>query len=78
MLSGGGGANSAPVTRVCCALFKYKDRLRILTRKFVSLRLTRKVYVACVRSAMVYRSETLAMNVEQIKQTTNTDDSSSH
>ena len=65
MLNGGGGANSASVARVGCAWRKFKELSGILTRKEVSLKLKGKLYVMCVRSAMVYRSETWAMMVEQ-------------
>mgnify|MGYP007071599789 CR=1 FL=1 len=64
MLNGGGGANSASVARVRCAWGKFKELSGILTRKEVSLKLKGKVYMACVRSAMVYGSETWAMTVE--------------
>ena len=36
-----------------------------LMRKKVSLKLKCKVYMTCVRSAMVYGSDTWTMNVEQ-------------
>ena len=62
-LNGGGGADSASVTRVRCAWRKFKELSGILTRKGVSLKLKGKVYVTCVRSAMVYGSEIWAMNV---------------
>ena len=39
----------------------------ILTGKEVSLKLKCKVYMTCVRSAMVYGSDTWTMNVEQCK-----------
>lgn len=66
MLNGDGGANSASVSRVRCAWGKFRELSGILTRKEVSLKLKGKVYVTCVRSAMVYGSETWAMNAEQI------------
>ena len=53
MLNGGGGVNSASVARVRCAWRKFKELSRILTRKEVSLKLKGKLYVTCVRSAMV-------------------------
>jgi len=63
MLSG--GANSASVTRVCFALGQFRELLGTLIRKDASLKLKGKVCVTCVRSAMVYRSETLATNAQQ-------------
>ena len=66
MLNGGGGVDSASVARVRCAWRKFKELSGILTRKEVPLKLLEGVlYVTCVRSIMVYGSETWAMNVEQ-------------
>ena len=65
MLNEGGGANSASVARALCAWRKFKELSGILTRKEVSLELKGKLYVTCVRSAMVYGSETWAMTAEQ-------------
>jgi len=42
--------------------------LEILARKDVSLKLKGKVYVICVKSAMVYGSETQVKNAEWIGQ----------
>ena len=64
-LNGGGGANSASMSRARCAWRKFKELSGILTRKEVSLKLKGKLYVTCVRSAMVYGSETWAMTAEQ-------------
>ena len=56
-------------SKVCCARRKFKEFSGILTRKlggvFKAERESVQVYVTCVRSAMVYGSETWAMNVEQ-------------
>ena len=65
MLNGEGGADSAGVARVRCAWKKFRELSCMLTRKNVSLKLKGKVYAACVRSTMIYGSETWAMNVEQ-------------
>ena len=65
MLNGEGGADSASVTRVRCAWKKFRELGGMLTRKEMSLKLKGKVYAACVRSTMIYGSETWAMNVEQ-------------
>ena len=66
MINGNGGASSASVARVRCAWKKFRELSGILTSKDVSLKLKGKVYLACVRSAMVYGSETWAMTSEQM------------
>ena len=48
-----------------CGWKKFRDLSGILTSKKVALRLKGKVYGACVRSAMIYGSETWAMDTEQ-------------
>jgi hypothetical protein len=65
MLSGEGGSISATVARVRCAWKKFRELGGILTRRDMSLKLKGKVYVACVRSTMIYGSETWAMNLDQ-------------
>ena len=65
MLNGEGGADSASVTRVRCAWNKFRELGGMLTRKEMSLKLKGKLYATCVRSAMIYGSETWTMNVEQ-------------
>ena len=65
MLNGGGGVNSISVVRACCAWRKFKELLGMLTRKEMSLKLKGKLYMMCVRGAMVYRNETWAMTAEQ-------------
>ena len=59
-------------TTVCRGLIKIflslsleREFSGILTSKKVALRLKGKVYGACVRSSMIYGSETWAMNAEQ-------------
>ena len=64
MLNGGRGANSASAARVHCAWRTFKELVGILAKKGVSLKLKGKVYVACVRSAMINGSETWAMTME--------------
>ena len=65
MLNGGGGGNSASMARVHCAWRKFKELSGTLTRKEVSFKLKEKLYVTCVRNAMVYGSEMWAMMAEQ-------------
>jgi hypothetical protein len=65
MLNGEGGADSASVARVRSAWKKFRELGGMLTRKEMSLKLKGMVYATCVRSVMIYGSETWAMNVEQ-------------
>jgi hypothetical protein len=67
MLNGNGGVDSALVTRVRCAWNKFRELQGILTKKDVSWKLKGKVYSVCVRSAMIYGSETWAMTSDQMK-----------
>ena len=64
MLNGGGGANPASVARMRCAWRKFKELSGILTMKEVSFKLKEKLYVTCVKSAMVYGSETWNITAE--------------
>ena len=65
MLNGGGGSRLASISRARCDCKKFRELSGILTSKKVALRLKGKVYGACVRSSMIYGSETWAMNAEQ-------------
>ena len=60
MLSAGGGCESAVITRGRTAWGKYRDLLPILSSKNVALRTKGRVYDTCIRSAMLYGSETWA------------------
>lgn len=66
MLNGGGGVESATVFRVRCAWSKFRELSDLLTNKEVSLRLKGKIYTTCVRSAMLYGSETWALKAEEM------------
>ena len=61
-----GGSNSATVARIRCAWGKFRELDGLLFKKYVSLRLKGRIYVACVRSTMVYGSETWAVTAEQM------------
>ena len=54
------------MARIHYASKGFREQSEILTRNDVSLKLKGKVYVICVKSAMVYGSETWVMNAEQI------------
>lgn len=66
MVGAGGGAEEASRTRVKCAWAKFNELMPILTSRGASLRTKGRIYTACVRSAMVYGSETWAMKVEDL------------
>ena len=56
----GGGCESVVITRGRTAWGKYRDLLPILSSKNVALRTKGRVYDTCIRSAMLYGSETWA------------------
>src|SRR5260221_8826832 len=64
MINADGGADSAVVARVRSAWKKFRELSPILTRKGASLVLKGKVYRSCVRSCMLYGSETWPMRAE--------------
>src|SRR5260221_10020564 len=64
MINADGGADSAVVDRVRSAWKKFRELSPILTRKVASLLLKGKVYRSCVRSCMIYGSETWSMRAE--------------
>ena len=59
-ISAGGGCESAAITRARTAWGKYRDLQPILSSKNVALRTKGRVYDTCIRSAMLYGSETWA------------------
>ena len=67
MLSADGGAELASVTRVRCAWGKFKELGGMLLKKDVPLKLKGRVYAACVRSVMIYGSETWSIKLEQTR-----------
>jgi hypothetical protein len=67
MLGCGGGAVEASRMRVKCAWKKFRELSPILTTRGASLTLKGKIYNACVRSAMIYGSETWPMKVEDMQ-----------
>ena len=68
MLCAGGGCKLAIITRCSTAWGKVKRLLPILTSKLVSLRTRRKVFNACVRSALLHGSETWAPTAPDLQQ----------
>ena len=67
MIGAGGGAELASRMRVRCAWNKFRELSPILTARGASLKLKGKIYKACVRSVMVYGSETWPMKVEDMQ-----------
>ena len=65
VLNGEGGSSMASINRVRSGWKKFRELSGVLTNK-VALRLKGRVYAACVRSAMLYGSETWAANTEQV------------
>ena len=66
MIGAGGGAEEASRTRVKCSWGKFRELSPILTARGASLKLKGKIYRTCVRSVLVYGSETWAMKVEDL------------
>src|SRR5260221_12531686 len=64
MINAEGGADSAVVARVRSAGKKLRELSPILTRKGSSLLLKGEVYRSCVRSCMIYGSETWPIRAE--------------
>ena len=60
VLNGEGGASMVSINRVRSGWKKFRELSGVLTIKKVVLRLKGRVYAACVRSAMLYGSETWA------------------
>ena len=64
MLAAEGGADAAVVTRVRSGWFKFKQLAPFLLAKGTLLTLKGRVYDSCVRSCMLYGSETRPIKVE--------------
>jgi len=64
MLNADGGCNSAVTARVRSAWKMFCEYLPILTGELFSIKLKGKVYAICVRSCLMYCSETWPMRVE--------------
>ena len=67
MISAGGGACASAVARVRNGWRKFRDLLPLLEARGLSLLVKGRIYDACVRSAMVYASETWAIKEEDIQ-----------
>ena len=58
MISAGGGVEAAVIARIGSGWRKFRELILLLTSKGTSLRLKGKLDAACVRSVMLYGSET--------------------
>ena len=67
MIGAGGDAEDAVRARIRCAWSKFNELEPILTAQGASLRLTGRIYTACVQCVMVYGSETWPMKVDDMQ-----------
>ena len=61
VLDRGGGAERTVRNRIACAWSKWRELSNLLTNRGIPLRHRAKVYAACIRSVMLYGSETWAL-----------------
>ena len=66
MITSGGGCSEATVVRCRTAWKKFKELLPLLKRKSISLRNHGKVFVTCVRGALLHASECWALKKEEL------------
>jgi len=66
MVGAGGGAEEASRARVRSAWCKFRELAPFLTKRGASLTLKGKLYNVCVRSVLIYGSETWEMRVEDM------------
>ena len=66
MISAGGGVEESIVARVRSGWKKFRELLPVLTTKGFSFHSKGRVYQACVRSVMLYGSETWAAKEEDL------------
>ena len=64
MIYAGGGVDTAVSAIIINGWRKFRELLPLLTLKGTSLRLKGKLYAACVRSVMLYGSETWVIKKE--------------
>ena len=63
-IDGNGGASAAITTRIQCGWKKFNELAPFLTSRAPSLKMKGRVYDACVRSCLLYGSETWPMTLE--------------
>lgn len=67
MLDASGGCEAAVSTRIKCGWKKFRELVPFLISKATPLWMKGQVFDACVRSCMLYGSETWAMKVEDLR-----------
>ena len=67
VICAGGGAGASSVARVRSGWMKFRELLPLLTMRGLSLRQKGRLYASCVRSVMLYGSETWAVKVEDTR-----------
>ena len=73
ILSAGGGAEASTIARVRSGWKKFRELLPLLTSRVFSHKVKGKLYSACVRSVMLYASETWPLKEEDIQRISRTD-----
>jgi len=73
IISTGGGAGESSVTRVRSGWKKFRELLQLLTLRGLSLQTKGYFYAACVRSVMLYGSETWPVKNEDIRRLRHTE-----
>ena len=73
MLNAGGGAEASTIARVRSAWKKFRELLPLLTSRVFSHKTKGRLYRACVRSVMLYASETWPLKEEDIQRISRTD-----
>ena len=66
MISADGGAEQSSVTRIRSGWKKFRELLPLLTSRVISLRTKGRVFDACVRSIVLYSSETWAVKTDDL------------
>ena len=67
VISAGGGAKGSAVSRVRKGWMKFRELLPLLTMRGFSLKQKGRLYATCVRSVMLYGSETWAVKVDDTR-----------
>jgi len=65
-ISAGGGCESAVTARARIGWVKFRECGELLYRKRFSLKMKGRIYLTCVRSAMLYGSETWCMREKDV------------
>ena len=66
MLGSEGDVERSAITRVSTAWRKFRELLSLLTSRVLSLQVRGRLYEACVRSVILYGSETWAVTEEDL------------